>query len=204
MKAKLAKRVLLVTCFLALLIAGASTALAFPSNDSNCDTCHTTTDVLTLTSNATGTVDASYGVPFVLSLDGADGVDILKIVSGLENNVNFTFSVSEIDDNSDDDTNTDAGAISVDVTVTPLSVGTFTIRIWAAASSQLSKSLDITVDVAENTDTTFTPPTTTTPTSPTETTTDPVETWQTLMWLFNAIAAVMLVVFAFVIIKRSK
>jgi len=201
MKAKLAKRVLLVTCFLALLIAGASTALAFPSNDNNCDSCHTTTDVLTLTSNATGTVDASYGVPFVLSLDGADGVDLLKIVSGLENNVNFTFSLSEIEDNGDDDTNTDEGAISVDVTVTPLSVGTFTIRIWAAASSQLSKSLDITVDVAENTDTTFTPPTTTTPT---ETTTDPVETWQTLMWLFNAIAAVMLVVFAIVIIKRSK
>ncbi|MDF1538920.1 MAG: hypothetical protein P1Q69_08455 [Candidatus Thorarchaeota archaeon] len=202
MKAILSKKILLVTCFLTLVVAGASSALAFPSNNTNCDGCHITTDVLTLTSNATGTVDATVGVPFVLSLNAADGVELLKIVSALENNDQFTFSLSEVEDNGDDDASTDAGVVNVDVTVTPLAAGTFTIRIWVAAPSQLSKSLDISVDVSENTDTTFTP--TPTPTTPTETTTDPIETWRTMMYLLNPIVAVMLIVFAFVIFKRSK
>lgn len=201
MKTKIAKRVLLVTCFLALFVAGASSALAFPSNNNNCDGCHTNTDVLTLTSNATGTVDAIVGVPFVLTLDGADGVELLKIVSGLENNDQFTFSVEAVEDNSANDGDTATGVISVDVTITPLAAGTYTIRFWVASSSQLSKSLDVSVDVVENTDTTFTP--TPTPTTTPEPTTNPVETWTTLMYLFNAVTAVLLVVFAIVMLKRT-
>ncbi|MFW9907593.1 MAG: hypothetical protein ACFFEF_03385, partial [Candidatus Thorarchaeota archaeon] len=58
MKLKLAKRVLLVTGFLALFVASASMALAYPAQNAQCADCHTNTSVLTLASNATGTVDA--------------------------------------------------------------------------------------------------------------------------------------------------
>ncbi len=202
LKMKLAKRLFLVTCFLALFVASASFALAFPSNDNACDTCHTTTDVLTLTSNATGTVDATVGVPFDLDLDASNGVGYLKIVSAWSNNDQFSFSVSEVEDDSSDDTDSAAGEIALVLTITPLAAGTHTIEIWVAAASQLSANLLVTVEVAENTDTTITTPTTTT--TPTEPTTDPVETWTTLMYLFNAIAAVMLIVFAVIMIKRTK
>ncbi len=201
MKMKLAKRLFLVTCFLALFVASASFALAFPSNDNACDSCHTTTDVLTLTSNATGTVDATVGVPFALDLDASNGVGYLKIVSAWSNNDQFSFAVLEVEDDSSDDTDSAAGEIALVLEITPLAVGTHTIEIWVASASQLSANLLVTVEVVENTDTTTTTTTTTTPTEPT---TDPVETWTTLMYLFNAIAAVMLIIFAVIMIKRTK
>lgn len=206
MKLKLVKRVLLVTSFLALFVASASMALAFPSQTNECDSCHTNTSVLTLTSNATGTVDAIVGVPFVLQVDASNGAETIKIVSSWENNDQFTFSVMQIDDGSGDDTDSGAGEILVDLTITPLSQGTFTVLMFTAAASQLSARLELTVDVAENTDTTFTTPTTTTPTetTPTIPTTNPIDTWTTLMYLFNGIAAVVLVVFAIIMLKRTK
>jgi len=204
MKLKLVKRVLLVTSFLALFVASASMALAFPSQTNECDQCHTNTSVLTLTSNATGTVDATAGVPFVLQLDASNGADIIKIVSDWENNDQFLFSVMQIDDGSGDDGDAGTGEITVDLTVTPLSQGTYTILVFTAAASQLSARLEVTVNVAENTDTTLTTTTTpTTGTSPTEPTTDPVETWTMLMYLFNGIAVVVLVVFAIIMLKRT-
>ena len=203
MKMKLAKRLFLVTCFLALFVASASFALAFPSNDNACDSCHTTTDVLTLTSNATGTVDATVGVPFALDLDASNGVGYLKIVSAWSNNDQFSFAVLEVEDDSSDDTDSAAGEIALVLEITPLATGTHTIEIWVAAASQLSANLLVTVEVVENTDTTITTTTTTT-TTPTVITTDPVETWTTLMYLFNASAAVMLIIFAVVMMKRTK
>ncbi|MFW9847756.1 MAG: hypothetical protein ACFFF4_01365 [Candidatus Thorarchaeota archaeon] len=204
MKLKLVKRVLLVTGFLALFVASASMALAFPSQENECDQCHTNTSVLTLTSNATGTVDATVGVPFVLQLDASNGAEIIKIVSAWENNDQFGFSVMQIDDGSGDDGDAGTGEITVDLTVTPLSQGTYTILVFTAAASQLSARLEVSVDVAENTDTTLTTtPTPTTSTSPTVPTTDPVETWTMLMYLFNGIAVVVLIVFAIIMLKRT-
>ncbi|MHA1907643.1 MAG: hypothetical protein ACW98Y_10150 [Candidatus Thorarchaeota archaeon] len=202
MKLKVVKRVLLVTGFLALFVASASMALAFPSNNNPCDQCHTTTDILTIVSNATGTVDATAGVPFVLEVDASNGAELIKIVSDWSNNDQFTFSVMEIEDESGDDTDAAIGEITVELTVSTTAVGTHTIEIWTAAATQLSAQLTVTVDVTENTDTTL-PTTTTTPTTPTETTTDPVETFTTMMYLFNAVTAVLLIVFAIVMLKRT-
>jgi hypothetical protein len=202
MKLKVVKRVLLVTCFLALFVASASMALAFPSNNNQCDGCHTNTSVLTLTSNATGTVDSTVGIPFVLEVDASNGAEMIKLVSEWENNDQFTFSVMEIEDESGDDTDAAVGEILVEITITPLAAGTFTIQLWTAAATQLSAELLVTVNVAENTDTTI-PTTPTTPTTPTAPTTDPVETWTTMMYLFNAVTAVVLVVLAIVMLKRT-
>lgn len=204
MKTKALKKVLIVTCFLALIAAGATTALGFPTSDTECGNsgCHDTQDVLTISSNATGTVEATLGVPFILVVDASNGANTIKIVSDWANNDQFTFSSTQVEDDDTDDIDTDSGQISAEVSITPNAVGSHTIRIWVAAGGDLARSLDVTVDVEENTDTTFTP--TPTPTTPTEPTTDPVETWTTLMYLFNAITAVVLVVLAIIMLKRTK
>ena len=193
MKLKVVKRAILVTSFLALFIASASMALAFPSNNNPCDQCHDTTDVLTLTSNATGTVDATQDVSFVLQVDASNGAEMIKIVSDWSDNDQFLFSVMEIDDEDANDTDSAIGEITAEIAITPLSGGTYTIEIWTAAAGELSATVQVTVDVSGDT-----------PTTPTGPTTDPVETWTTLMYLFNAVTAVLMVVFAIIMIKRTK
>ncbi len=193
MKLKVVKRAILVTSFLTLLVASASMALAFPSNNNPCSQCHDTTDVLTLTSNATGTVDATQDVSFVLQVDASNGAEMIKIVSDWSNNDQFSFSVMEIDDEDANDTDSAIGEITVEITITPLSGGTHTIEIWTAAAGELSATVQISVDVAGDT-----------PTTPTAPTTDPTETWTTMMYLFNAVTVVVLIVFAIIMLKRTK
>ncbi len=205
MKANVAKKLFIVTCFLAILVAGGTQALGFPTSNSECNSCHTNEGVLTLTTNATGTVDATQGVPFTLVFDGSNGVEHLKIVSDWADNAQFTFSIMDVADDGSGDADAVEGEMSVSVTVTPLTAGDYTIRVYVAAGGALSARADVTVSVQENTDTTFTTPTT--PTTSTDTT-DPeearIELWTFLMYTLNPIVAVMLVIFGIVMLKRTQ
>ncbi len=205
MKLKLAKKLIIVTCFLAIIVAGGTQALGFPSSNTECGDCHTNTGVLTLISNATGTVDATVGVPFSLTFNGANGVSDMKIVSDWADNDQFLFSIMQVEDDSTGDSDTDPGEISAVVEITPVAAGTFTIKVWVAAAGQLSASTEVSVEVQENTDTTFTTPTT--PTTSTNTV-DPeqerIELWRFLMYTLNPIVAVMLLIFGVVMCKRTQ
>jgi len=200
LKPKLVKKLLLVTCFLAIIVAGGTQALGFPTSNTECGDCHTNQSVLTLSSNATGTVDATVGVPFTLVFDAENGAEHLKIVSAWENNDQFIFSITEVEDDGTGDSNSNEGEITTEITVTPIADGTFTIKVWVAAGGELSANTEVTVDVAENT--TFTPPTTTTPTV------DPeqarVELWTFLMYTLNPIVAILLLIFGVVMCKRTE
>ncbi len=207
MKKKLVKTLLIVTCLLTVFVAGGTYALAHPSETQQCDVCHTNTSVLTLTSNATGTVSAMVAIPFTLVLTAGNGAEAMKIVSTWANNNQFTFNTSDtilVEDGQTGDTNSATGEITTHVTVTPVAAGSYTIRVWTATGpGLLSKSLDVAVDVAQNTATTL--PTTSTTTTPTTSTgpTNVIEQWTYDLISFNAIAAVVLVVLGAVICKRS-
>jgi hypothetical protein len=202
-KKKLVKTLLIVTCLLTVFVAGGTYALAHPTYDQECNVCHTNEDVLTLTSNATGTVDAKVGVPFLLVLNAGSGAEAMKIVSTWANNDQFTFSETLVEDGQTGDTNSASGEITADVTITPIAAGSYTIRVWTAAGpGLLSKSLDVAVDVAQNTETTL-PTTTTTQTTSTGTTGNTIEQWTFDLISFNVIAAVVLLVLGVVICKRT-
>ncbi|MFW9918988.1 MAG: hypothetical protein ACFFED_05265 [Candidatus Thorarchaeota archaeon] len=204
MKPKLAKKLLLVTCFLAIIVAGGTQALGFPTSNTECGDCHTNQSVLTLSSNATGTVDATVGVPFTLIFDGGNGVADLKIVSAWADNDQFLFSLTQVEDDGTGDDDSNPGEISAEISITPLAAGTFTIKVWVAAGEQLSASVEVSITVEENTDTTFTPPTSTTTTTTVDPEQERVELWTFLMYTLNPIVAVMLVIFGVVMCKRTQ
>ena len=183
--------------FMALLVIGANSALAFPSQSAGCgidQACHATAGTITVSTNATGTFNAVAWVNFTLTIDSGNGADHVAIRSGWEDNSNFLFSLEDIEDDSSDDQNAAIGEISTSITITPTTVGTFTIRIWSVSQTLLGTSHDVVVEVAENTGTT--PPTT-----PTQT--DPIEVWTMLMYLFPAVATVILVVLGVIVFRRA-
>jgi hypothetical protein len=192
-------KLLVVMGFMAILVIGANSALAFPSQSAGCgidQACHATTGTITVSTNATGTVNAVAWVNFTLTIDSGNGADHVAIRSGWEDNSNFIFSLEDIEDESSDDQNAALGEISTSITITPTTVGTFTIRIWSVSETLLGTSQDIVVDVAENTDLTSTPPTTPTPM-------DPIEVWTMLMYLFPAVTTVILVVLGVITFRRA-
>jgi hypothetical protein len=160
-----------------LFAAGAFSVTAYPTQTNPCGNCHTTTGVLILTSNATGTVDATVGVPFVLMLNqtgysGGDGKVAIAIKSGWADNAQFSFTDQGIEDGQGSDLNPASDQVTISVALTPLAVGSWTVRVWTAAKTgMVGTSLDITVTVsAASTTTTTTTQTTTTSTSPTTST----------------------------------
>ncbi|MFW9768413.1 MAG: hypothetical protein ACFFF9_07915 [Candidatus Thorarchaeota archaeon] len=164
----------------ALIAAGAFSVTAIPSQTNPCGNCHTATGVLVLTSNATGTVDATVGVPFVLMFNqtgysGGDGKVAIGLRSGWADNSQFTFTEIGVEDGDPSDLNPTSDQVTVSVTLTPTAAGSWTIRAWTAgASGMVGTSLDISVSVSAASTTTTTPTTTTQPTTtPTGTTTPP-------------------------------
>ncbi len=131
----------------------ASFSLARLGYTSACDGCHNTSGVLTLTSNATGTVDAKIGVPFTLVVDsdgysGSDNLYAISLQSGWADNDEFTFTASEVQDGSTADTNSNQNEITTSFQFTPDSVGSYTIHIWVAAADDLATLLAVSVDVS--------------------------------------------------------
>ncbi len=145
-------RLLIILTLISTIFIAAPFAVSFPSQTLECSDCHTSSGALDLLSNATGTVQAVSGVPFILYFDAA-GSGALSIQSGWANNSQFSFSTQLVEDNSGDDLNTNADEIEASITITPLSEGTFTIRIWSAAAGALAISLDVSINVSQNTGT---------------------------------------------------
>lgn len=187
-------RLLIILTLISTIFIAAPFAVSFPSQTNECSDCHTSSGALDLSSNATGTVQAVSGVPFVLYFDAASS-GALSIQSSWANNSQFSFSTQLVEDNSGDDLNTNADEIEASITITPLSEGTFTIRIWAAAAGALAISLDISINVSQNTGTTST----TTPTGQGD-----IDNWFiTWVIMFSAMELV-LIVLSLYIWRRAK
>jgi hypothetical protein len=142
--------------FLIVLIAGASMVISYPNWTSECGSsgCHDTLS-LTVTSNATGTVDASLGIPFTLTIDAGgytrgDTEFYVNIDPSWADNNQFSFTTTSIQDNGAGDLNLNLNQISISVDFTPTSAGTYTVRIWAAGKSGVGGSLDVSVLVADD------------------------------------------------------
>lgn len=194
----------ILACFaLVVIIAvGAVSVLARPSFGSNCaqSGCHADNTIIGLSSNATGTVLARVGEPFVLILDADSGVNAISIPDNVANNDQFTPSTDLIEDDNTGDTNANDGEITAEVSITPLADGTFTLQIWAMEGGTIGTPLDIAVQVEESTITTTTT-TTTTPDGLSEE--ERKQLWYTMMYIFIPATGVILAVLGFVIIRRA-
>ncbi len=130
----------------------ASFSLARLGYTAECGLCHSTSGVLTLTSNATGTVNAYVDTPFALVVEstgytGGDNEYAISLQADWEDNNDFSFTPIEVQDGSASDENPTTNEIQATLVFTPLSSGTFTIRIWVASAGGLATSLDVTVSV---------------------------------------------------------
>jgi hypothetical protein len=198
MKRNQLPRILVVIGFLSLLVvAAAGSAGAFGSQTDECGTsgCHDTLGTLTIVSNSTS-VSATTGVAFTLAIQAGNGAEWIKVMTGWEDNAQFSISQQEIEDGSVNDTDATTGAITIDLTFIPLSPGTHTIRIWTAAASDLATSLDITVTVTGESITTNT--------QPTETPINLVATWGMLMIIVPVVTGVILLILGLVAFKRNE
>ncbi len=146
--------------FLVILLTAASMVIAYPNWTDECGNsgCHDTSS-LTVTSNATGTVDASLGIPFTLTIDAGgytrgDTEFYVNIEPSWADNNQFSFTTTSIQDNGAGDLNSNLNQISISVDFTPTSAGTYTLRIWAAGKNDVAGSLDVSVSVADD----ITPP----------------------------------------------
>jgi hypothetical protein len=142
--------IIIILGLLVTMTGLASFSLARLGWTNDCGGCHNVTGVLTLTSNATGTVDAFVDTPFVLVVDstgytGGDNLYAISLQADWADNNDFTFTAIEVQDGGASDENPTTNEIRATLVFTPLYPGTFTIRIWAAADGLLGTSLDVTV-----------------------------------------------------------
>lgn len=199
MKRKILMGLPIVIGVFVLLLASSSLVIASPGSTSECGTsgCHDDFNVIDLTSDATGTIDAIQGVNFTIQYTTDTSSDLLKVLGGWANNSQFLLYGNVVADNEVGDLNSADGIITADVTFTPLVPGTLTIRAWVATTGGIGDSLDVTVTVTENTS--FTTPTTTPPDD-----FDPIATWEFMMIVINPLAGVILILLAFIILRKTK
>ena len=142
-------------CLIIIVIAGAYSAEGKPDLTGECGSsgCHDT-HTMTISSNATGTVNAKVGIAFSLvvnaaSLDsGAKSGDMaVTVLSGWADNSQFLFTDQSIIDDETGDSNANIAEMTVTFTFTPQAIGTWTIRIWTAAKGDLAQSHDVSVSV---------------------------------------------------------
>lgn len=157
MKKSMKQSIILVFSVLILIIAGAYSATGQPTRTNECAPCHTLT-LMTISSNATGTVNAKVGTQFSLVINAASldtnpsaGNMVVKVYSGWADNNQFSFTDQYIRDNGAGDSNANNVQITTTFTFTPLAVGSWNLKIWTAASQgdsgRISQSLDVSVSV---------------------------------------------------------
>ncbi|MBY8996321.1 MAG: hypothetical protein KGD60_01220 [Candidatus Thorarchaeota archaeon] len=156
MKKSFKSLVLPSLALLIILLTGASMVIADPNLTAECggSSCHSTIS-LTISSNATGTVDASLGEPFNLIIDAggytrSDQAFYVNIEPSWADNNQFSFTTTSIQDNATGDLNSNLNEISISVDFTPTSIGAYTIRIWTAGKNDVAGSLDVAVSVTVN------------------------------------------------------
>ncbi|MHA1963441.1 MAG: hypothetical protein ACXACG_07140 [Candidatus Thorarchaeota archaeon] len=184
-------KLIVVLGFLVLLVAATGSVIANPDYTGECggSGCHDTHATLTLTTNTT--VDAVAGESFTLQITAGNGADYVAIKGGWADNDFFTVSEPLVQDDSTNDTNLAVGEISVEITITPLSNGTFILRIWTAAGSDLAESFDVSVTVTGDPGTTPPPPV------------DLVGIWNTMMIWVPIASGVILVAFGYLALRRK-
>ncbi|MFX1263300.1 MAG: hypothetical protein ACFFAZ_14560 [Promethearchaeota archaeon] len=190
----------------------ASSSFAIPDYNPNCALqagCHTTVGT-TLSTNATGTIEATRGVSFLLIIDASDSTEhiAISIKDGVADNGEFTISDDVVWDGDAEDANGNVGEIQASITFTPRTVGSFVIRIWSAETGGVGRSVDINVDVAENTATTSpptsTPPTTTTPPPTTPSQEELIAIWELMMYTITPASAVVLAILGLFVLRRAR
>ena len=190
----------------------ASGSFATPNSGDSCgDTgCHTNAGT-TLSTNATGTIEATRGVSFLLIIDAGDGTEAISMQDGDADNGEFTISTDVIRDGDAEDTDGDTGEIQASITFTPQSAGSYVIRIWTGSTGRIGTSVSLNVNVAEPTGPTTgtTPPTSTPPTTtPTEPTTltpeELIAIWELMMYTFTPAAAVILALLGWFVLRRAR
>ncbi len=188
----------IVIGIIVLILASNSLVLGSRGSSTECGIsgCHDDNTTIELTSNATGTVEAIQGINFTIRFTSAANSDALRILAGWENNNQFLIFNADVDDNGDGDLDTADKAIIADITFIPIAAGTFTIRAWVAATGGIAETIDITVNVAENTD--FTTPTTTADEF------DPIATWEFMMMTIIPLTGVVMILLAFIILRKFK
>ena len=202
------KMTLVIATLVISVFIMAGSSFARPNFDPDCGSsgCHTTLGT-TLSTNATGTIEATRGVSFLLIIDASDSTaDIaISIQDGVADNGEFTISDDVVYDGDAEDANGNEGEIQASITFTPQTVGSFVIRIWSAETGGVGRSVDINVDVAENTATTGTPPTTTTPTGPTTPTPEELMAiWELMMYTITPASAVILAILGLFVFRRAR
>ncbi|MHA1937936.1 MAG: hypothetical protein ACXABV_02765 [Candidatus Thorarchaeota archaeon] len=190
----------------------ASSSFAEPNFGANCgDTgCHTNAGT-TLSVNATGTVQATRGVSFLLVIDAGDGTGAISMQDGDADNGEFTISDDVVEDGDPEDTNGNTGEIQASITFTPNTAGSYVIRIWTGSAGRIGTSVSVNVDVAEPTGptTSTTPPTstppTTTPTGPTTLTPEELMAiWELMMYIITPASAVILALLGWFVLRRAR
>ncbi|MHA2198793.1 MAG: hypothetical protein ACXABN_02890 [Candidatus Thorarchaeota archaeon] len=153
MKASKKLTFLIASCFLIIIVAGAYSALGWPTETAECGTCHSDRN-MTISSNATGTVNADFGIPFSLVIDAVSldsktkaGEVVVAIRSGWADNNQFSSTDQTVRDNEAGDSNANDGEVTTTFTFTPQAVGSWTLRIWTAAKGDLAQSHDVSVSV---------------------------------------------------------
>lgn len=209
--------------------ASAFSVNASPGQTSPCGNCHNNTGVLVLTSNATGTVDATVGVPFVLVLNqtgysGGDSQVAIAMQSEWSDNAQFTFTEFSVVDGDAPDLNPTSDQVTVSITFTPSAAGSWTLRVWTAGKQgMVGTSLDVSVSVSDpitttttttttttdTSSTTTTPTSTTTDTTPTSSTTDtgtstPVQLGDSTLLIIGVGGAIVVLAIIAIVMKRSR
>lgn len=184
MKSSKKLSIVIIFCFLTIVFSGAYSAIGRPTFTNECGSsgCHDT-HTMTISSNATGPVNANVGVSFTLVVDatsndgGAKSGDMaVAVLSGWADNNQFSFTDQSIIDDAAGDSNANIAEMTVTFTFTPLNAGSWTLRIWTGAKGDLAQVLDVSVSVilADST-----PPTID---SPTDMTIDEGDVTKSITW----------------------
>ncbi|MHA2379806.1 MAG: hypothetical protein ACXADO_09920 [Candidatus Thorarchaeota archaeon] len=210
MKRRHRGKILGIAALILTVFVIAGTSLASPNFEDECGGpgCHDTLGH-TLSVNATGTIQAETGVPFVLIITAGSGAEAVSMQSESADNGEFTVSKDVVRDGDAEDTNANTGEIEASISFTPNSAGSFVIRIWTGSTGRIGRSSDVSVTVTQST-TTTTGTTTTTTTTGTTTTTDNgpsdeelIQIWEMMMTVFIPAAGVILVILGVAVIRRA-
>lgn len=148
------RRSLAITAIFSLILfIGAMSVIAVPSSTEECGNCHSVHPAYNMSSNATGAVSTFIGTQFTIEFYSSrpamgGGSFFFSIQSGWENNDNFTFTPTVVEDNMVGDLNPQQLSITTQISFTPQSLGMYTIRAWCASDSA-SQSTDVLVNVAD-------------------------------------------------------
>ena len=131
-------RLLIVFCMLFVatqILSFSPPVYALPSFGEDCLSCHQSG--ITVSTNATGTIQVEKNDSFWLEVSASGGVplDMLVIWSNVSHNTYFSFTPREVEDNLLNDNQLDTGTISAVFKISAPNVeGNYTLKTYAASA----------------------------------------------------------------------